>query len=181
MLTILGEKVILREFTKENLYDKDYYSWLREIEVINELYKIDYLLSIDFNIIESYVLDLLKSRNNCFFAVYYKESNKFIGTVKIGHIDWRASICDIGIMIGNKNFRGIGLSNEIVKLAVIYAFETLSIRKVTAGTSQNNIPMQKCFEKLGFCKDGQLRKQLLINGDYCDHLLYSLFKSEIKI
>ncbi len=180
MLTITGEKVILREFTKENLYDKDYYKWLREIEVINELYKIEYLLSIDFEIIETYILNLLKSTKDCFFAVYSKESNKFIGTVKIGHIDWRASHCDVGIMIGDKDYRGIGLSREIVKLAVMYAFEKLSIRKITAGTSQKNIAMQKCFERLGFSKDGQLRKHLLIDGEYCDHLLYSLFKSEIK-
>jgi RimJ/RimL family protein N-acetyltransferase len=181
MLTIIGERVILREFTKENLFDKDYFQWLRDLEVINELYKIEYLLSIDFEIIENYVLNLIKSNNDCFFAVYSKDSNKFIGTVKLGHIDWRASHCDIGIMIGNKDFRGIGLSKEIVKLAAIYAFEKLSIRKITAGTSQKNIAMQKCFEGLGFSKDGQLRKHLLIDNEYCDHLLYSLFKSEIKI
>ncbi len=179
MLTIVGEKVILREFAKENLYDKEYYQWLRDIEVINELYKLDYLLSIEFDIIESYILDLLKSKNDCFFAIYNKESNKFIGTVKLGHIDWRSSICDIGIMIGDKNYRGIGLSKEIIQLAITYAFNKLSIRKITAGTSQNNVAMQKCFEGLGFKKDGQLRKHLLINGDFCDHLLYSLFKSEL--
>ena len=171
---------MLREFTKENLYDKNYYNWLRDLEVINELYKIEYLLSIDFEIIEIYILDLLKSKNDCFFAVYSLDTNKFIGTVKLGHIDWRASHCDIGIMIGDKSYRGIGLSSEIVKLAVNYAFDKLSIRKITAGTSQRNIPMQKCFENLGFIKDGQLRKHLLIDGEFCDHLLYSLFKSEIK-
>lgn len=180
MLTIVGERVILREFTKVNLYDKEYYNWLRDIEVINELYKIDYLLSIDFEIIESYILGLLKSKNDCFFAIYKKESNTFIGTVKLGHIDWRASHCDIGIMIGDKDSRGTGLSKEIIKLAVNYAFDKLSIRKITAGTSQKNIPMQKCFEGLGFSKDGQLRKHLLIDGEFCDHLLYSLFKQELK-
>ncbi|MCZ2484747.1 GNAT family N-acetyltransferase [Aquirufa antheringensis] len=180
MLTIIGERVVLREFAKVNLYDKEYYKWLRDIEVINELYKMEYLLSINFDIIESYILDLLESKNDCFFAVYTKESNIFIGTVKLGHIDWRASICDIGIMIGDKNFRGMGLSREIIQLASSYAFDKLSIRKITAGTSQKNVPMQKCFEGLGFSKDGQLRKHLLIDGDFCDHLLYSLFKSEIK-
>lgn len=181
MLKIYGDKVILKEFTKENLYDERYFSWLRDIEIITQIYRLDYLLPLDFSNVEEYVKSLWNSKNDCFFAVYYKENDQFIGTIKIGHINWRTGIADLGIMIGEKDFRGKGLSEDIMICAIKYAFKTLSLRKLTGGTSALNVAMQKCFEKLGFIKEGVIRSQLLIDGEYIDHILYGIFKSEFNI
>lgn len=180
MLQIYGEKIILKEFTKTNLYDEKYFSWLRDIEVITQIYHLDYLLTLDFSEVEKYVQSLLSSKNDCFFAVYNKENNQFIGTQKIGHINWRAGIADMGIMIGEIEYRSKGLSKDIMITAMKYAFKTLSLRKLTGGTSATNIAMQKCFESLGFTKEGVIRSQLLIDGEYVDHILYGILKNEFN-
>jgi len=181
MLQIIGEKVILKEFTKTNLYDEKYFSWLRDIEIITQIYHLDYLLPLDFSKVEEYVQSLWNSKSDCFFAVYDRETDQFIGTQRIGHINWRTGIADMGIMIGEKNFRGKGLSKDIMSCAMRYAFKTLSLRKLTGGTIASNIAMQKCFENLGFTKEGIIRSQLLVDGEYLDHILYGILKSEFKI
>ena len=78
----------------------------------------------------------------------------FIGTAKIGHINWRSGIADVGIMIGEKKYWGKGLGTEVVNLITKYAFDYLSLRKLVAGTNANNIGMCKCFFSNGFKKEG---------------------------
>lgn len=180
MLELIGNRVILREFTRENLNDVRYFLWLRDIDVITQIYHRDYLLNLDFSEVEKYVNALMKSGSDCFFAVYDKETTSFIGTQKIGHINWHSRIADIGIIIGDRNYRGKGYSREILQCAMQYAFGPLSLRRLTGGTSGTNVAMQRCFESLGFSREGVLRSNLLINGEYTDHVLYGIMKEEFN-
>jgi len=179
-LTLEGKCIELKEFNDNNLYDPSYHKWLRDIDVVSAIYRMEYLMPLQFSEIEEYVKILYKSNKDCLFAIYEKSNDSFIGTVKIGHIDWRSGICDIGIMIGDENSRGKGYSKEALILACDYAFNILSLRKITAGTYSNNIAMIKSFTRLGFTQEGQKRKELLVKGEYLDHLLFGLFKNEFK-
>lgn len=178
MLELTGEKVILREFSKENLYDPRYYEWLRDLDVVTALYRMEYLMPLSFSDIEQYVENMLKSEKDAFFAMYHRASQMFIGTFRLGHINWRSGVADIGIMIGDKEFWGQGLAKETLKLGIHYAFNTLSLRKLTGGTPSSNTSMRHCFEKAGFTQEGLKRKELLINGDYEDHVLFGLLKED---
>lgn len=178
MLELVGEKIILREFSKENLYDENYFRWLRNLDVVINLYRIEYLKPINFKLVEEYVQNLWQSDTDCFFAIYDKASQKFIGTQRIGHINWRAGIADMGIMIGDTEYWGKGCGNAALELAIKYSFTTLSLRKLGGGTASNNIAMCRCFEKLGFIREAVKRKELLINGKFIDHVFYGLLKEE---
>lgn len=180
MLELTGEKVVLREFSKENLYDKRYQQWLRDLDVVTSIYRMEYLMPLDFSTIEKYVVDMLASDKDAFFAIYHRSSQMFIGTFRIGHINWRSGVGDVGIMIGDKEFWGQGLGKETLKLGIQYAFKTLSLRKLTGGTPRSNKSMCSCFEKAGFLQEGIKRKELLIAGNYDDHMLYGLLKEELN-
>jgi len=178
MLEIRNDKV-LKEFTEDHLYNPLYFNWLRDVDIVKSIYRIDYLIPLQFSEVEAYVHSLFKSKNDALFAIYYSPENKFIGTLKVGHINWRSGLADIGIMIGDKSYHGKGLSKEVIYLACKYCFEVLSLRKITAGTPEFNIPMIKCFEKIGFKEEGNLKRQLLIGGKYENHILFGLFKENI--
>jgi RimJ/RimL family protein N-acetyltransferase len=180
MLQLEGGSVVLREFTETNLNDPKYFEWLRDLEVVTTIYRMEYLMPIQFHEIEKYVHMLLSSKNDCFFAVYRKDNDEFIGTQRIGHIDWRVGIGDIGILIGDKMAWGKGFATQAVSVACKYAFSTLSLRKLAGGTPETNVAMCKCFERVGFQQEGRLRKHLLINGDYYDHVLFGLLKNQYK-
>jgi len=100
MLELTGRKVVLREFTAEHLNDPKYFAWLRDLETVLPIYRIEYLLPLTFDALRAYVDSLWKSGRDAFFAIHEKESDRFIGTQRVGHIDWRSGIGDLGILIG---------------------------------------------------------------------------------
>jgi ribosomal-protein-alanine N-acetyltransferase len=181
MLKIAGNKVYLQEFTEEHLRSPEYFEWLRDLDVVRTIYRLEYLMPLQFIEIETYVKDLWASKDDCFFALYAAEERKFIGTVRLGHIDWRAGMADIGILIGDRASWGKGYATDAVRLACHYGFQELSLRKITGGTPAINTAMRRCFQRLGFVEEGCLRNQLLISGEYCDHILYGLFKEELRL
>ena len=177
MLEVCGKNIILREFTEENLQNPAYFNWIRD-PYLMKMIRFEYLLPIAHQEIIQYVRTLIQSKTDGFFAVYTKETQEFIGTQKIGHIDWRTGTADIGILIGHPAYRGKGLSYDIISTACNYAFSELGLRKLTAGTPASNVAMIKCFEKIGFVEEGTLRKNLLISGEFVDHKVYGVFKNE---
>lgn len=178
MLALTGGKITLREFTRDHLRDESYMSWLRDLEVVVNIYRLEYLLPLSIKTVEEYVESLLGSGKDCFFAIHENTTGRFIGTQRIGHIDWRAGTGDIGVMIGDRQSWGKGYATDAVRTACYYAFTTLSLRRLTGGTGASNVAMRKCFVGLGFQEEGCLRRHLLMRGNYEDHILFGLLKDE---
>ncbi len=168
--------IILKEFIDNDPDFEEYISWLRDYDTVKYIGRREYLLATDVNSIYQYVQNLNESPNDSFFKVFYKE--KFIGTFKIGHINWETGIGDVGIMIGDITAKGKGLSSLIVGVGMEYAFNVLGLRKLVGGCIGKNVPMQKCFEKAGFEMEGCFKKQLYIEGEYQDHIFYGIFKED---
>jgi RimJ/RimL family protein N-acetyltransferase len=180
MLELPGSKVVLREFSREHLEDPRYFSWLRDPEVMLPIYRLEYLMPMSMDAVRAYVESLWSSGRDCFFAIHEKDGGQFIGTQRIGHIDWRTGIGDIGILIGERDCWGRGYATDAVATACAYAFGMLSLRRLTAGTPASNEAMCRCFERLGFTEEGRLRRQLLIRGKYEDHVLFGLLAEEYR-
>ena len=180
-LRLKGKSLYLAEFQETHLHNPRYFAWLRDLDVVGPIYRFEYLKPISFSVIENQVRMIMSSPNDCFFAIHLNQTNEFIGTLKIGHISLRAGLADIGILIGEKSHWGKGYAKDAIAVACHYAFETLSLRRLTAGTPSNNISMVKCFEKVGFQREGLLRKELLIKGEYVDKILFGTFKEELKM
>lgn len=171
--------ITLKEFEDNDKDFNTYISWLRDIDNIKMLGRQEYLLSICTKKIYDYVNCLNNSDCDSFFKVYIE--NDFIGTFKIGHINWRLGIGDVGIMIGNSKFRGKGWSSKIIKLGINYAFNILNLRRLTGGCYSENVAMCRCFERCDFKKEGILREALILEGTYCDHVYYGLLKKDISL
>ncbi len=181
---IRGRRVVLVPFSEKHLHSGFYLSWLRDYETIKYLNLPAYLeKAVTFEELEAYVDSLRRSQNNLFFAVESLEEGsegKFIGTCKIGPIDFYAKHVNLGILIGNKEFWGRGLATEIFALAIEYCFEELEMFKIIGGCMGPNVGMRKVFEKLGFKEEGVFRKQDFLEGEYHDHYHFGLFREEFE-
>lgn len=180
MLELTGPHVRLREFTNDHLHDPAYFGWLRDIEVVIPIYRTEYLLPLQFDQVSAYVQSLWKSGKDCLFAVHERETDRFVGTQRIGHIDWRSGLGDVGVLIGERQSWGRGIATEAVGLACEYAFQALCLRRLTGGTPASNEAMCRCFRRLGFEQEGRLRQHLLIRGKYDDHVLFGLLKDQLR-
>lgn len=177
-MRIESDKIVLQEFSASNPVFKSYCGFLRDLENIKMIGRQEYLLTINEEDIRDYLISVNNSPNDSFFGVWEKEHGNFIGTLKIGHIDWRISTGDLGIMIGDREFRGKGLSENICQMGLEYAFHTLGLRRMSAGCYEKNIAMCKCFERIGFKKIGVERENVTLNGEFCNHVLYDMLRKE---
>lgn len=173
-----GKHIKLKKFTDDQLFDERYFTWLKDREVMKTIGRNEYMRDIHFSTVKTYVRNLQQSNHDYFFAIQVKPANEFIGTAKIGSIDWDNKTADIGIMIGEKNYWGKGLATETLFLLCKFAFKELQLRKLTGGCMERNTAMKKCFEKIGFIEEGVRRKQNFLENDYTDHILFGLFKNE---
>ena len=76
--------------------------------------------------------------------------------------------------------RGKGYCTEAVNIMVDYLFFSKESRRIQAHTDLRNVASQKVLEKVGFKKEGTLRKNFFVRGEWRDAYLYSILREEWK-
>ena len=109
------------------------------------------------------------------FIIEKKDESK-IGS--IGHHP-AGKLVEIGYAIIPSE-RGKGYCSEAVKIMVDYLFLSKDIGRIQAHTDIRNAASQKVLEKVGFKKEGTIRKSDFIRGEWRDTYLYSILRDEWK-
>jgi ribosomal-protein-alanine N-acetyltransferase len=78
------------------------------------------------------------------------------------------------------NERRKGYCSEAATLMVDYLFLSKDIVRVQAYTNVRNVGSQKVLEKVGFKKEGIVRKNSFVRGKWEDECLYSILREEWK-
>ena len=73
-----------------------------------------------------------------------------------------------------KVLEGRGFMSEAVRAVVQFAFDDLDLHRIEATYAPANERSARLLESCGFKIEGTLRGQLMINGNWCDHILTSL-------
>ena len=73
-----------------------------------------------------------------------------IGTLKIYDFDAELKSAYIGIMIGEIQFRKMGLAQEAISVVLEYCVNELDVRHFYAGIDKANLSSIELFRKLGF-------------------------------
>jgi len=116
-----------------------------------------------------------------FLSIISKESFKYIGNVGLDGIDNYSRKCSFGIFIGEKEFRNKGYANTASRLIIDYGLNNLGLFRISSSTHAKNTISQKLLEKIGFIKEGVKRKDVFLNGEYLDSIIYGLLKEEFSL
>jgi len=73
-----------------------------------------------------------------------------------------------------------GYGTEAAQIMVDYLFLSKEIVRIQACTDMRNMVSQKVLEKIGFKKEGIIRKYVFVCGEWRDALLYSILREEWK-
>jgi RimJ/RimL family protein N-acetyltransferase len=76
--------------------------------------------------------------------------------------------------------RGKGYCTEAAKIMVDYLFLSKESMRIQAQTDPRNVASQKVLEKIGFKKEGTVRKSFFMRGEWRDAYLYSILREEWK-
>jgi len=101
-----------------------------------------------------------------------------IGIVKITREeDESDKVGKLGIWL-HPDHHGEGYGTEACELIIDYGFNQLNLHKLYARAHQDNKASQKLWEKLGFEKEGVLREQAFLNGEYKYLFYYGILEDE---
>ena len=104
-----------------------------------------------------------------------------IGHISLGNVDRINESARIGkVLIGPSESRGNGYGTQLMLAALTVAFEELKLHKVTLGVFDFNISAIKCYEKVGFKKEGLLRDARKNSDDYWNLIEMGILESEWK-
>jgi len=172
-----GKKSYLVPFTQRHLNTPAYLEWLRDYDVVKTINRPEYLTPISFEEVRAYCERVMTSETDMFFAVHEQISGSFSGTLRVNGINRYSMVADIGILLG-RPFWGKGIATDAVGTVCRYLFENLKFRKLTAGMMAVNPAMARVFEKMGFRREGILRRQDKFEGQYVDHIYMGCFREE---
>jgi RimJ/RimL family protein N-acetyltransferase len=76
--------------------------------------------------------------------------------------------------------RGKGYCSEAAQLMIDYLFLSKDIVRVFATTHPKNVVSQRVLEKVGFKREGTMRKCSFCRGEWTDMFIYSILREEWK-
>ena len=96
------------------------------------------------------------------------DGDKPLGSVYIRDIDRQHSKAEYGIFIGEDRARGRGLGTAAARLMLEYCFRQEKLHRIYLRVFASNEPAIRSYEKAGFVREGLLREDVCIDGEYRD-------------
>ena len=106
-------------------------------------------------------------------------ADQHLGNISVWHTSRREQAGEVGYWIRTDETTN-GLATEAACRVLQTAFEELYLHRITVRIAVGNRASERVAEKLGFTKEGLLRKEVLVKGEWLDHTLYGMLEEEFK-
>lgn len=170
-----GAKVRIVPFAPEDVTDA-YVGWLNDSEVTrfsNQRFRTHTRATC-----EQYRASF-EGTSNQFLSIRDAKSGDAIGTMTVYASDHHGT-CDVGIMIGNRDYWGGGYGQEAWSLVVDYLLAPTpdggGVRKLTAGCLVVNLAMVTLMQRSGMTLEAVRKDQEMLDGEPCDIIHYARFR-----
>ena len=170
---LVGEKVYLRFLEKEDLDRR--VKWINDPDISDTL-GFDFPAGLSKT--NSWFQNTLMDSSRLNFSMVEKDKERLIGMAGFLGIDRKNRNAEFYITIGEKDFWGKGIADEVVELLLEYAFIELGLEKVYLHTFKYNKRAGRVYERNGFTQEGVFRKHIWKKGELRDIVYYSILKDE---
>jgi RimJ/RimL family protein N-acetyltransferase len=110
------------------------------------------------------------------YAVERADDKKLIGDVAV-HLHDNLKQAEIGFTLATA-YQKRGFATEAVGAVLARLFRVQGLHKVAGECDARNAASAGLFERLGFTREGHLRQQTWIKGEWTDDLIYGLLAQE---
>ena len=108
------------------------------------------------------------------FLVFRTSDKRMLGGATLSNVRRGvAQAANLGYWMGEPH-AGQGHMYGALKLAIPYIFSSLQLHRIEAACIPDNTRSIRLLEKAGFRQEGYLREYLKINGEWRDHVMFSL-------
>lgn len=114
------------------------------------------------------------------YSIRLKDDPKrHLGNISFWTVSKLGKIAELGYWVRtDRTSRGV--CTESVDRLLEEAFTGMGHHKVVLRIAVGNVASDRVAEKVGFTKEGTLREELLIRGNWVDHTLWSLLDREYR-
>jgi RimJ/RimL family protein N-acetyltransferase len=172
-IKLSGALVELESFSERFITDT-YLGWLRDTEI--NRYLVEPNQDTTLADVRDYCHRLISSERDYFFAILDRVTGRHIGNLRLGPIDAAARHCQLGMLIGDRDYHGRGFGTEAVNLATSFCFEVLRMHKVHLNVVDENRAAVRIYEKNGFVTEGLLKDHIFLGGRFYDLRLMGLME-----
>jgi RimJ/RimL family protein N-acetyltransferase len=121
-----------------------------------------------------------KLENDAFHWVIEDKNGAPVGSISTHNCHPRNGTFSYGVDVAPEE-RGKGYASAAIRLVLKYYFEELRYQKVTVPVHANNPASINLHEKLGFQREGTLRRMLFTQSGYVDVHWYGMTKEEFQV
>ncbi len=118
------------------------------------------------------------SQNDIVFAIEDIDTNFYIGNCALHKIDREKGICELGILIGEKNYWNKGYGSDAIRSSVNFALSCLNLTSIVLNVYKYNHRAIKVYKRCGFKTIRVQKKDHFYNGKFWDTLVMELKKSK---
>ena len=173
---LMGKTYSLSPLTQDDITE-EYIAWLNDPKV-NKFLEVRHINQ-TIETVTEYINKFYKDYEMYIWGIYSLDGN-FIGTTNLMQINRYHNSSVLGLMIGNSNYWGKSASTEAICLVLDFAFNTLGLNRVIGGCYSTNIGMNFTYKRLGFTREGVMRKSVLEGDKYIDSYIWGILSNEWK-
>ncbi len=111
-------------------------------------------------------------------TIVLREGNRAVGGLSVNSIKWKDRSARMAISIGVPDCRGKGYGTEAIRLVLDHAFGGLGLNRLELDVYANNSRAVRCYERLGFQREGVRRQAVFLDGGYVDMYVYGILAAE---
>lgn len=159
---------------------------IRKFEKTDIVNKIKWINNPENNIYLHYDLPLMKDKTEGWFEKNKDSAERYdavievddiaVGIIGLLNIDKKNRKAEYYVTIGEKEYRGKGISVKATKLLIEYAFQRLGLNRIYLYVEKENISAIKSYERIGFRREGELCQDIFSKGHYVDRYVYGITK-----
>ncbi len=121
-----------------------------------------------------------ENRGRHVFAIEPKELGFIVGAARIEVRNSDHQQGDIGYAL-DSDYQGRGYMTEAVRRLIRFGFEELKLHRIWATCDIDNDPSRRLMERVGMEREGLLRDDKLLRGEWRSSYLYSILASEQEL
>lgn len=170
---LAGERLYLAPVEPDDV--ELYCTWLNDLEVTRTLTMASIALG---RTGEREFLQNASSKH--IYVIVAEPDDTPIGNCGLEDIDQLNGTCEIGIVIGDKDYWGKGYGPEAMELLIGYAFDYLNMRNVMLRVYSFNQRGIAAYRKLGFREIGRRRNAIRREGEEHDIIYMDVLDDEFR-